>query len=281
MNKFLIVVLLLVCSSGTRHQNNYLNQIQNDWKKDKLKGRVKQVVEKELVDNGTVVSTVKKVFSAKGFLVIKTEHKKVFGKELNYEYIYSYDTSKAITRIQQTFNGKKGPDVLYYYDSHGNLVRDACSPRNTLYKYDENNRLIQKLDYMNQTLTYKTISEYLQNGDRKDTHIWEEKKEKMMETIENDSVTTYRFFDDGVLNYISISKRDASGNIIYKCEKKPDNTVVGYGHSYYNRYNDKVMDVYRAGETNRADTTRYSYKYDKTGNWTRFDKKKVREITYW
>jgi hypothetical protein len=45
-------------------------------------------------------------------------------------------------------------------------------------------------------------------------------------------------------------------------------------------FNNEVMSIYFLGEKKKPDTTITNYEYDKTGNWIKFNKNRVREISH-
>jgi YD repeat-containing protein len=268
----LVLIFLYACSSP--HVNSYLNLIENDWKKDKLKGKVKTILTTNYSD-GAVFSIMRSVYNEKGFLVSNIEK-----LASTYVYAYRYDTINSITHMEMMINGEDTSVQQYYYDAKGNLLRVERDGTRTRYKYDEKNRMVEKLDFLGDSLDYRGTWEYLPDGNRR--QFWfDSKNVKKAEILINDSVSIYTAFNNGEVGSGTLERKDASGNIIYKQNRLADGSVTNYTKYYYDSFNNEVMSIYFPGEKKKPDTTITNYEYDKTGNWIKFNKTSVREISYW
>jgi YD repeat-containing protein len=273
-------LLLSICACNTNHKN-YLTLIENDWKKEALKGNVKIIVRTSDNKNGTT-GPVTTEYNNKGFITKRREELQVNGVTYTTAYLYEYDTTHNCTYITQMINDeKKGQDV-YKYDNQGNLVEIARSQSTSTYTYDKQNRMLEELNYTGNNLFNKVTNQYLANGNKISDYIDGGTNTKKYETIENDTQKIYQSFEPtGALISTWLYKKDAKGNIIYTEERDAANKVEGYTHNYFNQYNDEVQSITFKTSTNKLDTLAFNYTYDAAGNWTRVAGVWTRQIMYW
>lgn len=223
---------------------------------------------------GAVFSIISTMYNEKVFLVSKIE--KIV---TTYVYAYRYDTINRITHMEMII-GEDTSVQQYYYDAKGNLLRVERDKTRTRYKYDEKNRMVEKLGFLWDSLDYRNTWEYLPDGNRR--QFWfDSKNVKKAEILINDSESIYTVFNNGEVRNSTLERKDASGNITYKENRWADGSVINYTKYYYDSFNNEVMSIYFPGEKKKPDTTITNYEYDKTGNWIKFNKTRVREINYW
>lgn len=93
-------------------------------------------------------------------------------------------------------NGEDTSVQQYYYDAKGNLLRVERDKTRTRYKYDEKNRMVEKLDFWGDSLDYRNTWEYLPDGNRR--QFWfDSKNVKKAEILINDSASIYTVFNNG------------------------------------------------------------------------------------
>jgi YD repeat-containing protein len=281
MNKNLITFLLTVCVlSACQHKSNYLTLIENDWKKNGLKGRVKKFIMYYDQDLNR-----KKVFEYNeiGFLVRVVDSYLVQGKTLVDTIVYRYDTINNITFKIPVL---KGEEIImgqekYKYDAAGNLVEVIKTPGRTTYTYDNKNRVLEVVNYLNDLQYSNTRYEYLGSGDTRSTYFDQPSGLKKFEVIENDTMKTDKAWDQGHLKEILLYKKDKAGNDIYWERRTGDSILEDYARTYYNEHNQMVMSIYSDVKRNVFDTTVNKHTYDKFGNHTSTIGSWKREIIYW
>lgn len=91
---------------------------------------------------GAVFSIISTMYNEKVFLVSKIE--KIV---TTYVYAYRYDTINRITHMEMII-GEDTSVQQYYYDAKGNLLRVERDKTRTRYKYDEKNRMVEKLGFL-------------------------------------------------------------------------------------------------------------------------------------
>ena len=284
MHKAISFFLLVTCAFAACRQNNnnYLNLIENDWKKDKLKGRVKKIVKRDSVTGSSDLHSSIVEYNEKGFLAQKVDSSIMPHKTMVVTYEYRYDTINNTTFVSILLNGVQQKQEQYEYDQAGNLVTVTRYFTKTKYTYDNKSRVLEELNYQGNELLTKVKYEYLANGDQKETLIEATTGIIRTEKVKNDTMEISKTWDQGgELRKIWLRKKDTAGHIIYAEEKDPDNKLVGYSRNYYNEFNDMVMSVNFEVKKNAFDTLAMKYTYDKFGNYTSVDGTWKREITYW
>lgn len=176
-----------------------------------------------------------------------------------YKDTYSYDNAGRLMNIETRDESLKKSTTTFTYDGKGNPVSEESTlagrvPK-IIYEYDAKNRLsLKKEFYANQTVPYKTVAFTYDDQGRiissTDEDVLKKTKEKFLYT-----------YLPGQLGFST--KKSESG----KAAAITD--IV----SYANEYNDKGDVLVHncidsEGKPNRF-SNRYSYEYDKAGNWTK------------
>lgn len=281
MNKILIAFLLTICAlSACRHKSNYLTLIENDWKKNGLKGRVKKIIMYYDQDPNR-----KKVieYNEMGFLVRAVDSYLVQDKTIVDTIVYRYDTINNITFKIPVLKGEEiimGQDK-YKYDDAGKLVEVTKSPARTTYTYDNKKRVLEEVYYMNEVQYSNTRYEYLANGSKRTTYFDQPSGFKTTEVFENDTININKTWDKERLKEILLCKKDKAGNEFYWERRNGDSTLEDYARTYYNEHNHMVMSIHFEVKKNAFDTVVNKFKYDKFGNQTSTIGSWKREIIYW
>jgi hypothetical protein len=272
----LLLILLACCLFPACRHKNYLTVIENDWKKNNLKGRVKKIINVRYFESGPEQEIEE--FNEQGFLVRSIYS--VASKNKVDPTFYEYDTTGNTKIVTWTKVDGVRTKSYYDYDENGNLVTEECDAVRKTYSFDDSNRLVEDKVYINGSLYDKTISKYKQDGSMVSVTTDGRTGRKTVETSKNDSVEFRTHFDDkGGVEYTDLFKYDKAGNLLYgKSEGKDRMFYTSY---YYNDHNDVIMEVKFDSKKNSSDTTVYTYTYDKTGNWIEKKGKCDRQITYW
>jgi hypothetical protein len=284
MTKAISFFLLVTCAfTACRHNNgNYLNLIENDWKKDKLKGRVKKIVKRDSVTGSSDLHSSIVEYNEKGFIAQKVDSSIMPHRTMVVTYVYRYDTINNTTFVSILLNGVQQKQEQYVYDQAGNLVEEIRSMSKTTYSYDDKGRVVKKENYALGALNDTKISEYRPDGSSITVYTDEVTKRKKSETFTTDSVEIYKSFDvDGKVRSTWLYRRDKAGNLLYSEGRNGDGTLDSYTKRFYNQYNDDTMAITFSSHSNIFDTINTKFTYDKTGNWTKVKGTLTREITYW
>jgi hypothetical protein len=284
MNKTITLFLLTICAfTACRHNSaSYLDLIENDWKKDNLKGRVKKIENRYYGQNGLDRQLVLE-YNEKGFKVREIDSFLVSG-EKKLDFInYQYDTINNVTLITRFVNGAQEQQWQNKYDKTGNKIEAVNEATRTIYTYDKRNRMLEEMTYnlRDTSLKVKTVYEYLANGGKRSTYV-DPSGLVRIETYEDDTMQMQKTCDQGGdLRKIRLHKKDTAGHIIYAEEKGPDNKLIAYSRNYYNQYNDHVMAISFMVKENWSDTLTMEYVYDNLGNFISVGSSWKREIIYW
>jgi hypothetical protein len=285
MQKILIFFLWIICAAtACKHANpGYLDLIDNDWKNDRLKGRVKKIVETYYLSSGPYGQLATE-YNERGFISRKVSKSLKPGENMVSEYVYSYDTINNVTTVSWLVNGEKTQWELYYYDQHGKLqkyvtgVKGRENAKEWFYSYDQKGRPLDERYYGDGNLIGTTGYEYLSDGSKKTT-VYDGPNKKRSETIIKDTLEIEKRYDAGPPS--TLIRKNAAGLLIYMEIRDENGKPAKYLLYYYNQYNDHVMTISYSAENKKYDTLIIKYTYDKFGNYTRRDGACSRELTYW
>jgi YD repeat-containing protein len=279
--KIILSLTLATCLlTACRPKNNYLHVIDNDWKIERLKGRVKSIFATIQYDFYTRKSF--KEFDKNGFLVNRVDS--IYGSSnYYYNYRYNYDTVNRTTVITEIESNGQSKLEENKYDDVGNLLANTHGGGTWEYKYDSKRRKVKEWVYDGKDLRSKYEIEYKPDGSSISIRYNGETGLKTNEetTKERESVD------------LSL---DEAGNVIAKWVVRTDtvkNTTVVEGWErgklilktkhWYNEFRDEIKEIKLNIEKNRYDTLVSEYTYDKMGNWTNIkgSRSESREIIYW
>ena len=276
MNKFVVFLLLTGCLFTACRHRNFLNVVDNDWKKNNLKGRVKKIVNVRYFEGGPEQEIEE--FNEQGFLVRSIYT--VASKNKIDSTLYEYDSTLNTKIVRWTKVDGQRTKSYYDYDRNGNLETEECDAVRKTYTYDDSNRLVENKVYINGSLYDKTTSEYKSDGSMFSITTNGKTGLKTVETTKKDSVEFRTHFDDkGAVRDTDLFKMDKAGHLLYW--KNEEKGAIRYTNYYYNDFKDQIMEVSFESGKNSTDTTVYTYTYDKTGNWIQKKGKCDRQITYW
>lgn len=297
----LFLLVLFPCTS----QNN---KLENDWKKEGLKGRVQSYnelyYEALIVNDSVAKGALKKpnnrfyfspmrrfVFNEDGFITMfqdqkKSQHKKYDANKRLTE-ITSVDTSNVLER-----------KILYFYDKKGKLNKMLWFGKNgvqeakTDFKYDKRGNLLWEREEES-GVTYMDKYSYDKNGFLIEEISLENKEMIYTAQYVNDSlgrVIELQYFEPENHKSVTLKSYDRMGNLIsenYKrldIEKRrnsiysyaADNKLVEYSSTgdamkeveYYDAQGNLVLNAIYELSGKLRDEIRYEYTYDQHGNWT-------------
>ncbi len=268
---------------------------ENDWSKEKLKGKVKSLTEISYVaieNNGKIekgqrvneaMSDFQNKYGEHGFIIERNEYKS--DGSLIGNYIYKYGDNDKIV---------EGSEIRYY---NGSLMSKNIS------KYKDGNRIEGSIYNADGNLDSKYTSKYDKDGNRIEISFYDAddslvsrgkyKFDKDGNGIESKmfnpdgslhSKVTFKYDEngneieanytsnDGSFDYQYISQYDKSGN---KLERKiydpKGNLKYRYTYKYDEHGNVTERSEFKAdGTLNGKFTTKYEY--DKVGNWIKVTK---------
>lgn len=273
------LVILMACNNT--HQKTKYNLKQNDWRNDKLNGKVKTLIQyKANVINFKNGETEKP----------RIEFQKEYTKFGMISFQESYDNFKELkqkTKNEYNEKGLRVKSITQFYQPNLKMVQTN--------KFDTAGRIISSSLVDNDTMALSTRLEYNSHGDIKksivikngnsDTVIFKYKydtnghvllKKQIQENKSNES------------EHVIISKYDETGNLTEEINKSETfgeikwaykydsinglekNTEYQNGQIQQETYFDKnrnqtLVKYYDNGELNRE--MRFEYTFDKTGNW--------------
>ena len=285
MKKYIIVFTLLfilfACGDVKEKINNISNEkIENDLTKSNLKGKVKEVIEKEYsikeAFGETVKDELKRIndkleFNLKGNITQRT----VYDRDFNMTHYYIFEYNSKGDNIKHSYYDKEGNLGWYnvsIYERKG-IRKEAKSYNSTdsvlwqsLFEYDTDDQLIKVTAY-----------NIMQNSNNL-PYFYEYQYDKAGNQI---SVTHNQESLDKGTEIITMEKRkfDVNGNIIQSI------TYNGEGketYRYTNVYNEDGLRIqYDSQSTSNKRKSTYSYtnnrfEFDDRGNWI----KHIRYIDY-
>ncbi|MDY3547263.1 hypothetical protein PG291_01410 [Riemerella anatipestifer] len=276
---FTATLSLLECNGSTKEnlnsktkdkQNSSAREKETDWKKDELKGKVKSCFQGD------------------------------------------FELVKKFGNIEQ------GPFIEGFekrYDEYGNIIENNWeneygrnSKIKVIYKYDDNENIIEANRYDRSSLDGKYIFKYDGYGNKIENNWYDKNGNLEGKYIYNydeygNKIEEIAYFGSGSLAYKYIYKYDDNGNIIEsnkyverKGDEILDSTIIyeyddngniieeskysGYGSLYYkNIY--KYDEHGNIIESNKDGIHTYRYEYDDKGNWTsRIDIKNGKPILF-
>ena len=163
---FPVVVLIISCKSKSLETN----RPENGWKRFKLHGKVKsfsQVSYEAIEQSGQVIKGKRKqfvsydkdkkiTFNHRGYMLEKNTFNSKADLIKSVKYKYTFNKNNYLdTLMILSSRGNLQTFYTYKYDSHGNHIEsdiynwEAKLKGKTLYKYDNNDNLIEKRDIYN------------------------------------------------------------------------------------------------------------------------------------
>ncbi len=250
----ILVFLLAVIIFGTAEA-----QMKADWKEYQLKGKVKSLKARETYrykKNGVFTEWEKTygrliLFNSTGS---KTEFKEFYGNDsLTYRIAYQYNAKEKQAELSY-FNreGKLTGKTTYQYNDKGDKIEerqftpDGQPDRKYTYGYDERANLTEMTGYRKDgTLTSRTSYAYDNKNNRKALRV---------ETPGYASSSREFTYDD---------KGNISEEIWYNGADGVDFRFV----RSYDGSGNKTQELKYRGRDRLLDMTKWTYEYDKTGNW--------------
>lgn len=223
----LLILFVTVCTV------NIQAQIQADWEKEELKGRVKTVEEFE-----------REAVEKSGGVEIK-ESSWYPRKELK-----EYDREGRLIESNWRAYDDRGKNI-YKYDDKGNRIEknsDGRTVKKWIYKYDEKGNTIENEYHSNGSLVEKNIYKYDEEGNK----------------IENNRY----YYVNGNLGDKEIYKYDEKGKCIGNHSYGADGRISKSTYKYDEQGNIIEISTYSMDDRLIGKST-HEYKYDHEGNWIR------------
>ena len=231
----LSLILIMITMSG--FANKKVNE--NDWVKDKLKGRVSSVTEfiYEAVENSDKIE--------------KGERAKDYRFKSNFKSEYNKKGIKIIENQYQP-NGDLWRKVIYKHDSNGNKIEefwhkpDGSLQSKFVSKYNKANEIEKNLYNSDEVLVCKWIYKYDDNGNQ----------------IEGNST----YYLESSLGVKTTCKFDDKGNQIKSNWYNKDGSVVAGTMTFEYNANGKLISSNSVNNNGSYLNSETTYKYDDMGN---------------
>lgn len=242
---FRILVISLFTITQSCSNNN--SEVENDLKKENLKGEV------VLVKTTTI--DPEDVSSSEGFsLVVYNEMgmktKYFVGQSSKYfslyESIYDNDRLVLCKTSHNWSTGLENSEDKYSYDLMGKLESKTDQNSTTKFSYNEDGKLFKEVFSME---GLSSTMEYFYSDGKKDSTFY---------TLNNGGKVSYRTDKFGVNNSIvrRFNSEKTLTDIYYLSNNEKGDCIEELGEEYDNK-----------GNKIKSTTTKYEYNYDENGNW--------------
>lgn len=255
MKSSLILLLAITVSTGAMAQSK------TDWEQLSLKGKVKSLQTKQThrYKNKGVFTPWENSY---GYLTrfnttgYHTEYNEFLANDsLNYRITYTYIPKEKKAELRY-FNKELKPTIhkTYLYDTKGNHIDqleyaiDGQQDRRYMYTYDDRGNVLTITGYKKDgSISSKTTYQY-DNKNRRTDYLLEtpgyaNSSRKFVYDDKGNLVEEFWYNGKGATDFRFVRSYDAQGNKIEETSYKGNGQPVG--------------------------TTRYTYEYDKKGNWTK------------